>query len=760
MPNYIVFSSKHERNGKATVAPSLPAADVKVDTLQAREAVEKLESAIPAIKGEISVDEITASPKALGERVASVQDTLAFLKSQNDNISIRRIIRKENLLNLLNSDTFYCWQTNEISKRITGNMARELFLQKYFQYFGQNIEWKPFLNELYKYEEASQLGMLADGTLENYVKRFNESVVTGDYARFRLGLPNYARLLSHKNLDVEEHDDKNRFYTTEDGKVFIPVFVDEFETREENLSNFRISVVHEVGHHLWNTFEININPEVLDYEALGLEYVGYDKDKRALKVRKRSDGSEYEVTELGGLVALVEFPKLLSSLHNIRDDERVDKNNMEKCVGLREEYENDIKKLFSKKGKEKREAESAEFFKILDAVLGYLYLGKTSVRLSPELAERFKRIKPILDQRSDSSTESLNHAVRIYRILEDEAKKHAEACKAMDVRLGRKSSLTLVKGVRKLVDKPKEDNGKGIEHGETGGKNGGSSVFGKYTYDEWVDRGYKKGTHTVVEIRADKKDVIAIPKAEKDRIKRVFEKFAPKQGVFERGLEEGDVDDELYAEWFAGLRAGRIDERLFYSRVVYEERDVATALLIDFSGSMHDVLPQVLYSSAMLAEISATLKDPLLVVGLNEGEQGSEFYVLKDLYERDVRLSIYGGDATPLAAPMRHLMRKMDVRGIREKNFKQVFVFTDGDANVGEQPVEDMRMAVKEAWTKHRIKTFMIGIASGEGHRKHIEQFLDKIVGRGNHLILMTNELGQLSVFFEKYYRKLVNKLV
>ncbi len=713
------------------------------------------------------------------------------------------------LIMLLNSDPFYSHQLARILPQLKGPAAREIFINKFFDYFDRNIVWKPFIREISKYDDASLIGMFEfDHEIDNYVKRFTPDVVTGDYARYELGLDHLIKFLSGKDLRAKENDDRNLFYTTADGDVFFPLFVDTFRAedpsnkdqidiaRAKNLRNWKISTLHEIGHHLWETFEINCHPEVLDYSAFGLDYMDYDKKDRKLIVRKTGEKDEHaEITELSGLCMLVDFPGLLNSLHNIIDDARCDLNNIKAFEGASGDYKEDIIELFQKKEKrEKRTALEGQVAKtvegiekLLDAVHEQVYLsviGKTTVTLPQEMAAQFDAIKAILDEPSNTSTDSLNKAIRIYRLLEPEARKAAEAMKGMKPRHGgRPGSLTFAKGIVKIVNKPPPklmpgEGGVAIPVKYTGGAGGkqdkpqaGQSpggavdptqdqVLGTYHYDEYVDRGYKRKAHTVVEIKAGRKDVIEISQAEKDKLKRVFEQYAPRQGVLERFLEEGDVDDELFSEWFAAYRAGRIEERTYHYDVVYEERDVATAVMVDFSGSMREVLEFVLREARKLAEVTQILKDPLLVAGLNEGEHGTEFYVVKDWHEKDIMLARYGGGATPLAGPFRHLTTKMGKHGIKEKGLKQVFFFTDGDANVGEQPIEDAAMAIKEAWNKHRIKTFAIGIAMNEEHKKSIEQFLDKLVGKGNYLVLLTSELGRITVFFERYYRKIVNKLM
>jgi hypothetical protein len=174
---------------------------------------------------------------------------------------------------------------------------------------------------------------------------------------------------------------------------------------------------------------------------------------------------------------------------------------------------------------------------------------------------------------------------------------------------------------------------------------------------------------------------------------------------------------------------------------------------------MHTVLPPVLQSARSLAEVSMILKDPLLVAGLNQSQEGSEFLIMKDFLAQRITMAPLGGGWTPLAGPIRHFTAKMNIPGIREKSFKQLFIFTDGDANVGEQPLEDAKMAVKEAWTKSRIKTFVIGIFVNDEQKGKIEGLLDAIVGQGNYLLLSLKEVGRMGTFFERYYRRLVSRL-
>jgi hypothetical protein len=328
------------------------------------------------------------------------------------------------------------------------------------------------------------------------------------------------------------------------------------------------------------------------------------------------------------------------------------------------------------------------------------------------------------------------------------------------------------------MPKPTEDEGEGEPEGKpkNGNKNGtpgqGKKIF---IYNGFNGEKFTRNEHVIEEIQADG-EVVVPEQQDAIRVVRIFKRYAPKRGELVRGVEDGDVDAELLEEYLRELECGRVPERAFYSRVLYEERDVGFGGLVDLSGSTSQVRGAIIKAMNTLNTASETCNDPFIVGGFTTGrEDSTEVYVaMKEAHEHGIRNSdLCGG--TPIGGPIRHMCHKMK-EGMRNKGNLHMFVITDGDANVcraprplGKEsngngvniPVVDAAMAVDEAWKKHRIRTSGIGIIYDESGRETMAGFLREIFGIGNYLIVTDKQVyaGSLDRYFEGFYRKTANKL-
>ncbi len=746
----------------------LPALETPINA-----ALETLFAAAPFLRDKISERDLIGSPSGINDRIAYFLHSLSYLIEKNDNAA-HTIIKPENMLKLLASDTFFSWEFYSMVTEIKFNSVRQIFVDKFFEHFDEEVHWKPLIEEINSYNMESQLAMITgDAGIESYVRRFAEKAATCDYCSSRLGLPAYLAMLTGLELSAQIGDERNSFYTTPDGIVYYPAYVDHFGTKEENFLDFMISSIHECGHHLWNSFEINCNPSALNYRSMGLVYVEYSKDTGVLTVRQKGQRKKHHLRKLHELFQLFEFPKLLQSLHNILDDERVDRKNMETFAGIADDYAKNIKQWLTHKNNvsdsKKPESKMAEFSLVLDAILEYAYFKKTDLKFSEAMEAKWKAIKKIIDKPAeDGSTTSLNKSVLIYNILLDDAKEIAAEVAAMDVRTGRLNSVTYQKGNVSFVseDDTNDSNGTGI--GVTDGQvpvlngNGskGESNLPIFAYDESTSDGKRKSQHRIIEIPV-KGTPIRVSPSEKQRIFQIFSRYAPKQGVMVIGEEGDDIDEDRFNEWRSDLLAGRLRVPDYLSRLVYEKRNVATAVLIDLSRSMEPVLPNVLEATALLSEASMLLRDPLFVAGLSHStdSQLTEFHMMKRFSDPTVSLASVCGGFTPLAGPMRHLTKIMTAAPeARAKKLKQVFVLTDAGANVGEEPLEDMRVAIASARNVYGINTFMVGFATDEKSKKIVTANMEKMVAPEHFLVLLNSQIARLSSFFESYYRKHVKR--
>ncbi len=714
---------------------------------------------------------------------------------------------------ILSHDTWKVFQLHECVSDIPCDAACQLFLEKYVPLMNKTIYWRPLIDKLCEYDDVSITAELMFGDdFENYVQQWDKSVVMAEEAIYKFGFTQLPSLLTGRAMPTII-DSEQGFATTSTGVIFIPPFENSYDDKEQNLTSYNVSFTHEVGHHMWKSFQINLSPEIFDYESFGMRYIRhFEKDGKVTVVIEKQ-GEQKDITCFEDLTHLVKYPMLLLFLHNVLDDSRVDANNVLYFKGLAPDYRKDIEYLFGKRP----QLQNPDLTTLLEAILQYAITGKLRNEIPSALKGTFEKAKKIMNSveygPETDGTSAMNAAIKLYRMLEQDLENMVIQLSEQDLPNSMHRSKTKIGGKdqqpKVTVQKPqrgrrgkaginplqlinngegegtegktgnqsnssgkdKKQGGKqgndnenkdGTEHG-TGNKEEGKTKDKKdsqYFYDGWDGEKYIAGEHVVVETRADGQ-VVSPPPAEVERLKSIFRRYAPKQGVLVRGLEEGEIDPELLQDYTNELRCGRLPERKFYSEVVYEERDVATGVLIDLSGSTMHVREEILRAAGTLGVASDTLGDPLIVGGFTMDEKDAEeFIVMKDAFDKEILYSNRGG-ATPIGGPMRHMHHKMDAPGIRYKGFKQLFVITDGEANVGKNPIEDAAKAVDEAWKKHRIKTFALGIIQDEKERANMESYLDKIFGIGNYLILTTAEVekGMLAVFFEKYYRKTVNKL-
>lgn len=748
------------------------------------------------------------------------------------------------------------------------------FMATFIKYIDENIYWPPCLNKLLSVENIDAItAIVQENELEKYAASWSESVVMYEQAEREYGLGRIPSLETGLNLNVVVWESEG--YATEvEGGINIPPFEHTFETKGENFVQYLIGIFHELGHHKWGTFRINIDPQAFDYGAFGLEYASHwrNGDGNLEVIAKRLEAREGEertvrITSFEDIIKLVKYPLLLIFLHNVIDDGRVDANNIMEYPGLAGKYRRNTESLLEKRPR----LEDVYLQTLLEAILQYAITGKTMGEIPAGLKERFQQAKYFIDRvecgPETNGTASLNSAMRIYLLLERELEDEIKRMKESEVPNPMRNSKTKVGGsgsspqlVRQKPKKgrrgrpgvnplqfanPKEENrgegnqsggqekpkpGKGKPGSKTGegedetdkepGKKSGTQAGGKedeesdegdgqpqpgnrgnvpkgaedeeedepkvgndepgsgkktFVYDGFNGEKYTRKEHVITEVRAE--GAIVVPDMrEVERVARIFKRYAPKRGELVRGLEEGDIDPELLRDYLRELRCGRIPERAFYSRVVYEERDVGFGGLVDLSGSTEKVREALIRAMNTLDTASETCRDPFIVGGFTTGQDGKgEIYVsMKEAHERGIRNSKLCGN-TPIGGPIRHMCYKME-GSMRTKGHKHMFVATDGGANVcraprplGKEnggkgvdiPVVDAAMAVEEAWKKYHIRCSGIGIIYHENEREIMVDLLRQIFGIGNYLTVTDKQVyaGTLDRYFEGFYRKVANRL-
>lgn len=799
--------------------------------------LEILEKSVPQLKDRLKESDVEALARKDAKSIEAVlvdfTDAVHHLRQNGMHISADALI--EGAAKILPHEAWKIYQMHRCVEEFQSDTACELFLAKFIPNMGKHIYWKPFVDKLNEYDEESIVAALMfEGDFETYLRQWDKSVVMAEEAICRFGFLALPNLELGRAMSVEIGNDST-FSTTTTGKVTIAPYVATHDSKEENMREYHVSFWHEIGHHKWKTFQINMDPRVFDYDSFGVKYVSHRKEKDDVVITVEKDGEQKEIRRFEDIVKLVKYPKLLHFLDNVYDDGRVDANNMEYCTGLADEYREDADYLLSRRPKLEimKDDPNSQLAVLLEAILQYACSGRLRSDIPPEIADKFARAKEAGDSVEHGphtdGTSSMNAAIKVHNLLMQDFDDLAKQLENMQMPESFRGSKTEVGGnnpPKITVAPPKKgrgrrgmspfdflngkENGEQGENGEPGKDTGKPGKGGKSHeidtdkepkegrgapkeksgeedakdeaagwkeekqdgqderlahYDGWDGECYVRNEHAIFERRAEGEVITGDP-AEAARIRKTFQKYAPRIGVLERGLDEGEIDPELLQDYISGVSSGRLGERSFYQRVVYEERDVATAELIDLSGSTSGIRKEILSACSVISTASEALGDPNIVAGFTGGEGSEEFITMKEASEKEIKNSNQCG-GTPMGGPLRHMCHKMSQSGIKHKGFKQIFLITDGAANVGKAPLEDAAKAVEEAWSKHRIKVFGIGITYGrdsefgEMGRERMEEYFDKIFGVGNYLVVSQQEVadGRLHVFFESYYRRMANKL-
>ena len=808
----------------------------KIGSSAAKAIVERLVKAIPPLAEKIKESDFTGfskkDPKEIGNALENYVTTIIFLDQNSMFLSRDLLLEPDAIRQIFSHDAWKVYQLASCVFEFDSDISCHLFISNYLPNMGKNIYWKPFLDKLLEYDEQSVVLSLGFGDdFEKYLLQWDQSVVMAEEAVCRFGFISLPQLQLGRHISVEIGSDQS-FSTTNTGKITIPPYVAMFETKDDNLESYHVSFWHEIGHHKWKTFELNMHPDIFDYASFGLRFISHRKVDGAVAVTaEKIDGTDagktIDIRSLSDLSSAVKYPKLLHALHNWIDDGRVDSNNKEHCRGLSASYSRDCELLFIKRPG----VSDPELASLLEAILQYSIMGKTRSAIAPQYAGAFEKAKAIIDDMEwgleTDGTASMNAAIKVYRMLESEIADFEKGIEKAQMPKGMRSSSTEVgkdnpprlkaepgqkgkqrkrMGVRpedflenenpdpqqngksgsgepsnksskggKPSGKSREDKSSDDQKGQ-GGKDKNEDEDGKtgnqpqennaFHYDGWDGQRYVLNEHAVFEEEAEGRTIESDPD-DAQHIKNIFKQHAPKQGVLVRGTYEGEPDSELVAEYMHNLRCGRLGERNFYSQVLYEERDVATGVLIDLSGSTTGIRDEIIQSCYAIGIASQVLNDPLIVAGFTCDGKGESFIVMKDIEDPSIKGSDKGG-GTPMGGPLRHMCQKMKQPKAVHKGFKQVFLITDGEANVGKSPMDDAAKAVEDAWKIDRIKVIGIGIISGEpgteaydSQYKMMEEQFDKIFGYGNHIIVSDGDVrsGRLHNFFEECYRKTVHML-
>ena len=289
----------------------------------------------------------------------------------------------------------------------------------------------------------------------------------------------------------------------------------------------------------------------------------------------------------------------------------------------------------------------------------------------------------------------------------------------------------------------------------------GPNVF---IYDEWdIKKGrfrkewcalremtINEGTDKIVEeIQAKYSHLIS-------SIRKQFEAMRDEAKRLRRQSFGDDIDIDAAVEMAVDIKTGSAPSDGLYINTKKERRDMATALLVDVSGSTNGwVIDTEKAAMVLFSEALNSIKDKYAIYAFSSRTRANcNFYTVKgfnEKYSEAVKRRIAGlnsGDYTRMGPPIRHLANILEKTDARKK---LMITLSDGkpedyDEYKGEHGIEDTRMALIEAKMKG-IASFCITID------KEGANYLPHMYGEANYTII--DDIEKLPSRLPQIYKKL-----
>jgi len=287
---------------------------------------------------------------------------------------------------------------------------------------------------------------------------------------------------------------------------------------------------------------------------------------------------------------------------------------------------------------------------------------------------------------------------------------------------------------------------------------------GVHVYDEWDYRrkGYRKRWVLLRESDAPVGDV-SFSNGVLDQyrgmiqsIKRQFERIQMSQALLKRQKDGDRVDLDAAVEAFTDGKAGLTPSERLFSQIRRNKRDIATAFLIDLSGSTRGWINEMERTALLiLSEALGVLRDRFAIYGFSgRTRKRCELFRIKGFeehYGETVKARISGLeplDYTRLGPPIRHLtgiLREVAART------RLMITLSDGkpddyDIYKGQYGIEDTRQALLES-RRAGIHPFCITIDRAE------HSYLSHMYGLANYVFI--DDIAKLPVKIPEIYRKL-----
>ena len=285
-----------------------------------------------------------------------------------------------------------------------------------------------------------------------------------------------------------------------------------------------------------------------------------------------------------------------------------------------------------------------------------------------------------------------------------------------------------------------------------------------FIYDEWDYRrnGYRKNWCRMREtlLPAGDEDFVARTLSEKtgmvSKIRLQFERLRLENRRLRRQQEGEDIDLDAAVEAFADIRSGLNPSDQLMIRRQRNERSVATAFLVDMSGSTKGWINRSIKEAVvMMSEALEILGDRYAIYGFSGmTKKRCELYRIKgfaEAYSDEVRGRISGiepKDYTRMGPPIRHMGKLL---WEEEAKVRLLVTLSDGkpddyDSYKGDYAIEDTRQALIEAKQKG-IHPFCITID------KAAHSYISHMYGEVNYIFL--NDVRDLPYRLAEIYQRL-----
>jgi len=239
-------------------------------------------------------------------------------------------------------------------------------------------------------------------------------------------------------------------------------------------------------------------------------------------------------------------------------------------------------------------------------------------------------------------------------------------------------------------------------------------------------------------------------------IKRQFERIRTGQTRLRRQKDGDSVDFDAAVEAFVDRKAGLSPSERVFTKLSRNRRDIATAFLIDLSGSTSGWINDMERAALLImGEAMQVLQDRFGIYGFSgRTRRRCEFFRIKgfdepygDVVKRRIA-NLKALEYTRMGPPIRHLTNMLT--GI-EARTRLLITLSDGkpddyDGYNGDYGIEDTRQALVEA-KRIGIHPFCITIDKAE------HSYLSHMYGAANYVFI--DDLSKLPFKIPEIYRKL-----